>query len=472
MTSAASVETTPEGYFSARAPNPAEFPELPSASLSYWIRNYAIPFEEECAKTPVPEEVDLVIIGSGITGATAVYELSKLRPNLRVAMLEARGLCTGATGRNGGHMLRPDAFNAREFAEFFGLEESIKLKKAALRNRDLLLQAIEENNATEEVELRLNGTLTVFETQEERDTFIGDTEFCRQNGHEPEGYVLNHDEIPGIMEIDKDLAKYGAAFIKRSGTLYPRKLVAVLLRRALAKMPNLTIHPYTPVSAVKHDDSSAEYKYEAVSTKRTIRAKSVLHATNGYVTHLVPELRKKDGVYGRKAHMLGVTPNVADCKVQIESGFGYAEFWHWILQRPNNGPYLYGLATAEWKEDYNDTITLPPDHAVREGMLAFLEKAFPHSFDKIDASRDISYDWTGVWALTESTASIVGRAVPENHGEFVSVGHNGEGMGRCYFCSVVIVEAILAHLDGKEDWEPPEWFPKTFARNLGKLVGP
>jgi hypothetical protein len=75
-----------------------------------------------------------------------------------------------------------------------------------------------------------------------------------------------------------------------------------------------------------------------------------------------------------------VLPNLPESAVQLEGGFGYASFWHWILQRPNKGPYLYGLATAENMDDYNDCVTLEASAPVREQMPTFLHSTFPHSF--------------------------------------------------------------------------------------------
>lgn len=54
----------------------------------------------------VPERADIVIIGSGITGAAVAWNLlqdgsSSSLPS--VVMLEARQACSGATGRNGQH---------------------------------------------------------------------------------------------------------------------------------------------------------------------------------------------------------------------------------------------------------------------------------------------------------------------------------------------------------------------------------
>lgn len=49
----------------------------------------------------LPESVDVVIIGSGITGAAVAWGLLQDRSSPGILMLEAREACSGATGRNG-----------------------------------------------------------------------------------------------------------------------------------------------------------------------------------------------------------------------------------------------------------------------------------------------------------------------------------------------------------------------------------
>lgn len=44
----------------------------------------------------------MVIIGAGIVGLATAYHLSRLEPSLRVVVVEASYLCSGASGRNGG----------------------------------------------------------------------------------------------------------------------------------------------------------------------------------------------------------------------------------------------------------------------------------------------------------------------------------------------------------------------------------
>jgi monoamine oxidase len=49
----------------------------------------------------LPETADVVIVGSGLSGAMTGYYLLKGDPSLKVVMLEAAEVCSGATARNG-----------------------------------------------------------------------------------------------------------------------------------------------------------------------------------------------------------------------------------------------------------------------------------------------------------------------------------------------------------------------------------
>lgn len=59
----------------------------------------------------LPKETDILIIGGGYAGASAAYHLfpeEQQDTSPKVVLLEARELCSGATGRNG---LHPILFN-------------------------------------------------------------------------------------------------------------------------------------------------------------------------------------------------------------------------------------------------------------------------------------------------------------------------------------------------------------------------
>lgn len=81
-------------------------PTLPrtNPTVSYWQADPdAI---ADLQSTPkLPESADVVIIGSGISGAAIAFDLLQRDASLNIVMLEARQACSGATGRNGTRIL-------------------------------------------------------------------------------------------------------------------------------------------------------------------------------------------------------------------------------------------------------------------------------------------------------------------------------------------------------------------------------
>ncbi|KAF3349051.1 NAD-dependent deacetylase hst4 [Verticillium dahliae VDG2] len=79
--------------------------DLPSerSTASYWHREPSEKLLGHRTTAELPATADVVIIGSGITGAFAAHFLKEANAASDVLMLEAREACWGATGRNGGH---------------------------------------------------------------------------------------------------------------------------------------------------------------------------------------------------------------------------------------------------------------------------------------------------------------------------------------------------------------------------------
>lgn len=68
-------------------------------TLSFW--EYP-PHRLASFRSPFPKVVDVAIIGSGITGSCIAKYLFEANPTFKIVMLDARKLCDGASGRNGG----------------------------------------------------------------------------------------------------------------------------------------------------------------------------------------------------------------------------------------------------------------------------------------------------------------------------------------------------------------------------------
>lgn len=233
----------------------------------------------------------------------------------------------------------------------------------------------------------------------------------------------------------------------------------------MSKMSSLTLHPFTPVRSVTYQDDDHKYPYTVVTDRGKLRACTVVHATNAYASYLLPPAQGLEGVFGCKCHVMAVRPDVSGGP-ELRQGFGWDNMWHWTIQRPDNGPFIYGYSASEIIGDYDDSTTLPENHEARASMYNWLHRFFPQHFSDEVHDKDVLYDWTGIQGYTMNGASMVGRPYADRKGEFMSVGHNGEGMTRCVSSSTVLTEAILAYLDGDSEWKPPEWFPKAFRRNI------
>ena len=88
----------------ALVPGPAEFP-----LTSFW-RAKLHKLDSHQSTEDLPPTSDIVVVGAGFAGASIVHHLlSKSRDSSQkpsILILEARGACSGATGRNGGQCFK------------------------------------------------------------------------------------------------------------------------------------------------------------------------------------------------------------------------------------------------------------------------------------------------------------------------------------------------------------------------------
>lgn len=238
-----------------------------------------------------------------------------------------------------------------------------------------------------------------------------------------------------------------------------------MLKAVLARMPDLSIHPFNPVSNVSYSEPNATLPYTVTTSKGVIKARLVLHATNGYSSHLIKAFQGINGVLGVRGHMMAFQPPKDKAIRQVDCGIGYALMFHYLFQRPNNGPFLYGYGGAsKITDELNDNVTIPEDSETKQAMYKYLRESMHDWFGQNPESCVVN-DWTGVLGITRDGASIVGRPDMASPGEFCSVGFNGQGMTRCFSSAKVITDRMLSYLKG-DPWARPDWYPESFTRNI------
>lgn len=137
---------------------------------SFWLKEPHPQFAQKSSNS-LPTEADVVIIGSGVTGASIARTLLQNRAkgsnsHPAVVMLEARDICSGATGRNGGHILET-ADEYAEFADMFGEEAARKMLRFRLAHLREILGVAEELGLTEASQARKVQFLSAFFGDEE-----------------------------------------------------------------------------------------------------------------------------------------------------------------------------------------------------------------------------------------------------------------------------------------------------------------
>jgi hypothetical protein len=125
------------------------FTPVDNPTASYWMQNPPFP-EIGDIQGDLPEEADVVIIGSGITGAAAAKTVLELSSTVsfekvpKVVVLEARQLCSGATARNGGHIKCAPHEEFARLRKTLGEEKAKKVVRMQMRHLEVLKGVGEE----------------------------------------------------------------------------------------------------------------------------------------------------------------------------------------------------------------------------------------------------------------------------------------------------------------------------------------
>ena len=71
-----------------------------NGEVSFWYRDIGLP--QRRPALPGDLEVDVALVGGGLTSLWTAYYLKRDQPDLRIAVLEKEFAGFGASGRNGG----------------------------------------------------------------------------------------------------------------------------------------------------------------------------------------------------------------------------------------------------------------------------------------------------------------------------------------------------------------------------------
>jgi glycine/D-amino acid oxidase-like deaminating enzyme len=493
-------------------------PGYPPANptLSQWQDHPPFP-ELVDIQTPggPPPTADIVIIGSGISGVaiarTVLHELRRKEGETltgrRVVVLEARELCSGATGRNGGHIKASahEAFHGMVHKQGLDPARAGRLCAFMLSHLNVLtglaraegIEDVSECRRVETVDFAVDA-----ETDAKMKGLMDEfTPFA------PAGFeMVSHTgeqarERFGVNERVVGAVSYPA------GALSPYRLVTALWRKLLDEFPGvLAIETGTTVEEVRVNDQSASsakleeagsFPYEVITSRGRILARHVVHATNAHTSQLVAGLRGK----GTSALCHMTAQRAADYfpdkdgsrswSVIFGQGFDY------VTQRPT-GELMIGGGFFQGPKQGMEMIGVYDDSKLDALTVMHLEGVIPTLFDpghKVEGEgARVIKAWSGAIGLTPDFMPLVGRLDPRitsrkvkqerkddgkvPPGEWISAYFCGDGMVWAWLCGA----ALGVMLAGSEDEDLPaepgrpagklaDWFPSELYASWERVKG-
>ncbi|KAF4470562.1 FAD dependent oxidoreductase superfamily [Fusarium albosuccineum] len=389
------------------------------------------------------DPVDAVVIGAGITGVNIARNLLLKRPDYKVVLIEARSLCSGATGRNGGHIKTIAYANWEHFKKTYGVDEAKRLTEFEHSHLPAMSQVAKENGIDCDLVMK-EGIDGSYDTATWEQSLAGLEDMRKHLPHLAAQYKVHTDKdyLHNVLKLSKRCI--GAISVPGS-TIWPYKFVTGLVSPLVLK-GSLKLQTNTVVRNV--EDADGNELAVAHTDRGVIRAKHIVHATNAWIGHLIHELRPfVSPVRGNVVHFTPTKPPGTPC--QESSAFGFdSGYSYWLrygkkdydyLAQREGGDMVIGRANVGRRATSDDSETdLIPNAHLRG--LANEVSLSPSPL----ASNSIDKAWSGILAFTEDGAPFIGRVPTSGHAhQWVCGGYHGYGMTKAFRAAEMVALLIL-----------------------------
>jgi glycine/D-amino acid oxidase-like deaminating enzyme len=248
--------------------------------FNYWLTTVQMPVPPA---QPLPEKVDVAIIGAGFTGLSAALALAKR--GAKVAVLEAETIGWGASSRNGGMVLSGLKLGVNQLISKYGRELTRRMYAASLESIATVERLVKEENIA--CDFARTGHLEVACKQAHFDDYARQVEVIhREFNHSLR--VVSREQLRG--EIGSDIY-FGGMVDEVSAGLNPARYVAGLAAAAMGA--GAQICERTRLVNIQRESRDGAPGFRLNSSKGSFWARHVLVGTSGYTGAATPALRKK-----------------------------------------------------------------------------------------------------------------------------------------------------------------------------------
>ena len=254
---------------------------MPIKESNYWLES--VPEPAKGSAGPLPESVDVAIVGGGFCGLSAARTLAKR--GVPVALLEAETFGWGASSRNGGMVLTGMRLPVPTLIRRYGREAVQRMYAASLESIDLVEKMVREENI--DCHFSRCGHLEVACKQAHFDAYTEAAAQIQREFHH-ELRIVPKSELRA--EIGSDIY-FGGMVDETSTGLNPAQYVSGLAKAA--QRAGASLFDHARVLRVSPQLIAGNRTFRVGTPRGNLTAKEVILASGAYTTGATPALRKK-----------------------------------------------------------------------------------------------------------------------------------------------------------------------------------
>lgn len=358
-------------------------------------------------------QADVCIVGGGFTGLNTAIELAQR--GLSVILLEARRIGWGASGRNGGQLIRGVGHDLQQFESILGASGVRDLKLLGIEAVQLVAQRIAEFG----IDCDLTwGYCDVANKPRHLDSFRAERDELLALGYAHELSIVE----PGQMHQVVGSERYVGGLIDRgSGHLHPLNLA--LGEAAAAQSLGVQLFEQSAVTAIDYGPSITVH-----TANGRVRAAQLMLGCNAYHSGLQRQLENR--VIAAGSYVIATEPlsaeladelipqNMALCDQRVA-----LDYYRLSADRR----LLFGGACHYSGRD-------PAD------IAAYMRPKMLKVFPQLTQTR-IDYQWGGMIGIGANRLPQIGR-LPDHPNVFYAQAYSGHGLNATHLAARILGEAM------------------------------
>lgn len=357
---------------------------------------------------------DVCIVGGGFSGINTAIELRQR--GLSVVLLEAKRIGWGASGRNGGELIRGIGHDPAQFINEIGQEGVSAIQQMGFEAVEIVRNRIHNHQIECDLQMGYCDLAVkprhMLALQEEFDSL-------KNLGYQHEITLLSQSQLNEVIGSE---CYQGALVDMGSGHLHPLNLA--LGEARVARNLGAQLFEYSAAEKIIKGD-----KPRVLTAKAEVTCQYVVLAGNAYIGH---QLNSDIGgkILPAGSYLVATEPlTAAQCASIIPQNMAFADmrialdYFHLSADRR----LLFGgLCTYSGKDPKNIEAALRPH----------LEKVFP----QLTGIR-IDYEWGGLIGIGANRMPQIGRLVDANN-IFYAQAYAGHGINATHMAAKLLAEAI------------------------------